>query len=152
MPALPRNVRRVTAAYPECEKLLAVTERSQTCGELLEWLRSEGLHFMRYKPTTDQRPCPVCRGRGYRMIPPDVAERTEREYPGFLKVLFGGHAEQCQNCDDTGYVEITFDAWVEDGRTIEQILADFFGIDMAKVDVERRAMLDAVRAANEGAS
>lgn len=116
------------ADYPECEKLLAATDRSQTCGELLEWLRSQGIHLMQYRPTIDRRPCPVC----YTWGP-----------------LRHDH-EQCGNClADPGYVNIEFEAFVEDGRTIEQLLADFFGIDMAKADVERRAMLAALRAAND---
>ena len=35
--------------YPEHEKLQAVKEQSQTCGELLEWLQSEkGWHLPPY--------------------------------------------------------------------------------------------------------
>lgn len=31
---------------------------------------------------------------------------------------------------------------------INKLLAEFFNIDLAKIDTERRAMLDAMRAAN----
>lgn len=101
------------ADYPECEKLLAVTDRSQQIGEFLEWLPTQGIHRMRLAA------CSHCEGVD---------------------------SDECWLCDGTGTMKET---WVPDGRTIEQLLADFFGIDMAKVDVERRAMLAALRAAND---
>lgn len=35
-------------------------------------------------------------------------------------------------------------------KPVEQVLADYFGIDLGKIEAERRAMLDAIRTANEG--
>lgn len=36
------------AKYPEHEKLHEVSDMSQVCGELLEWLETEGFHLAQY--------------------------------------------------------------------------------------------------------
>ena len=35
--------------YPECEKLLAVQDRSQPISGFLEWLNSQGAHLLRWQ-------------------------------------------------------------------------------------------------------
>lgn len=40
--------------YPESAKLLAVSKESQVCGELLEWLASQGLYLCEVNPDSDR--------------------------------------------------------------------------------------------------
>jgi hypothetical protein len=72
--------------YPECEKLLAVKDKSQLVGEFLEWASGKNMVL-------------CARPKG----------------------------------DDEEYYPV-MQSW-------EKLLADFFGIDLNKVESERRAML-----------
>lgn len=59
----------------------------------------------------------------------------------------------CVECRGTGYVPGDLrEDWWPDYRNRERLMADFFGIDLDKIDQERRALLDALRASNEQAS
>mgnify|MGYP003395996318 CR=1 FL=1 len=82
--------------YPECEKQLAIRDKSQVCGEFLAWLRQHGYY---------------------------IAEEEHRGDPSP-----GGN-----------------DYLIETRKGIEQLLGGFFEIDLAKVEQEQRAMLDAIR-------
>ena len=78
--------------YPEHDKLSAIKDQSQACGEFLEWLGSQGIL--------------LC------SIPPDY--------------------------DHT---------WLPIHRNVQDLLAEFFEIDLDKIEVEKRQMLDQLRAA-----
>lgn len=81
----------------ECEKIVAVQDRSMAISEFLEWLDTQGI-------------C-LC-----------VVPKTKTYYPG------------------EGYDR--FEP-ISGGR--EQLLADFFGIDLKKVEEERREILKQLR-------
>lgn len=77
------------AEYPECDKMLAVQDKSQALGEFLDWLQEEkGVQLAYY---------------------PEGEEATDELVP-----------------------------W---RRRTEEILAEFFDIDLKKVEEERRVML-----------
>lgn len=121
--------------YPEHDKLMAVREESQTLGEFIEWL-----------PTADLRICePItktdCRGGGIwntwsciggRKIN-DRADEDEGE---------------CPICGGTGMVDRDEPLYLPAHLDINKLLAKFFNIDLAKIETEKRAMLEALRAAN----
>lgn len=44
----------VDRKYPEHEKLKAVKEQSQTCGNFLEWLQEQGILLAQYHVHTDR--------------------------------------------------------------------------------------------------
>jgi hypothetical protein len=91
--------------YPEHEKLRAVQERSQSCGEFLEWLQSEkGIVLAEYVT-------PTWKELGYSAKPRKPIE--QRLVPCTINVT--------------------------------KLLAKFFGIDAAKLDAEKDAMLDVLR-------
>jgi hypothetical protein len=116
--------------YPECTKLSGVTGQSQTVGEFLEWLGQQGVQLMRWEtgiPRDAVCPEPECLG-GRRRV--------------------GSRRQDCSTCKGAGYVTRRASAWVSDPRNTQTLLAEFFGIDLAKVESERRAMLEAVRSAN----
>jgi len=77
--------------YPECEKLAAVHEKSQTIGAFLEWLETKDISLMLW-----------CPGDNFR----------------------------------------------RPHMSIEKMLAEFFEIDLNKVEEERRAMLEDMRKQN----
>lgn len=83
--------------HPECDKLLAVKDKSQPIGEFLDWLRNEkGIEFCRWMEAEDIEP------EGY--------------YPDYTRT--------------------------------EELLAEYFEVDLKKVEEERRAMLDDLRERN----
>lgn len=153
--------------YPEHDKLSQISDQSQSCGEFVEWLHSEGLHLMRWREDlTDQRLTdPKCLNwhlpmpRGCSEIPEGtdghalpMSERT-RHCAHWLDVA----REQanplrqqgtCCRCDRGRFYEVTgVKSWVEDTRTLPVLLADFFGIDQNEIEAEKRAMLKACQEA-----
>ena len=117
--------------YPEHEKLSAVREHSQAIGEFLEWLsQAEGIS--------------LCHWRNYgtngepRYVGPDHPRRQELNPRGLQFVA---------NPD--------FEEWEEgfqpDPRNVQQLLADYFGVDLRRLDTEKRAMLDGLREKTEQA-
>jgi hypothetical protein len=89
-----------TIKTPECDKLLAVKDKSQVVGEFLDWLRDEKKVVLSIYSTAEDEE----RGRRH---------PEERLTPFY---------------DNT-----------------EKMLAEFFEINLAKVERERRAILDALR-------
>lgn len=75
--------------YPEHEKLEKISDKSQACGEFLDWLSSEGISLCSWH------------------------ERDEQYY--------------------------------QDPRTITDLLADYFDIDLDKIENEKRDMLGRLR-------
>ena len=89
-------------ACPECEKLHAIHEQSQKCGEFIEWLQqTKGIWFAKPHEHTDE-----CYDKGFAMC-------------GLRK-------------DELSVVALD----------TQKTLAEFFEIDMKKVEEERRALLE----------
>jgi hypothetical protein len=112
--------------YPEHEKLRKISDQSQICGEFLEWLKggyqgSPGLHLCQWKEAAD--------------VPHWVHDETGEE------VSFSHrHATANPEWYPAGYYS--------PGRTTQELLAQFFGIDQKKIDAEKEQMLADIRAAN----
>lgn len=109
--------------YPECEKMSTVRDKSQAIGEFLEWLAYEkGVYFWTTNTWHEEFTCP-CMDYG------DDQRDVHDE------------AAWCEKCQNTGkYIDVQS----EDGPfqyQIEKILAEFFEIDLDKVEAERRQML-----------
>jgi hypothetical protein len=95
--------------YPECEKMKAVHEKSQTIGEFLEWLQNEkGVLF------------------------------SERHH----------HDDGCYDDPEDsdwatcGYTE---NSLAPLNINIEKVLAEYYDIDLKKVDAEKDQMLNELR-------
>jgi hypothetical protein len=119
------------AEYPEHAKLAAVSDRSQAIGEFLDWLGAQGVHLQRWGPVPDERLCPVF----------DCVD-------GRLRSASGRDKGECGRCGGTGWAPEDREAWHADGRSIQALLADYFGIDQARLEREKRTMLDELRHAN----
>lgn len=101
------------AAYPEHDKLKAVKERSQACGEFFEWLMA------RYHLATYHAHSEGCYKRH-----PDDGEVLGTACGMGTRTLYSANAK------------------------VDDLLAQYFGIDRKKLDAEKDAMLEEVRAAN----
>jgi hypothetical protein len=124
-------VAEVFARYPEHEKLTAITPQSQAQGELLEWLAGKGVHLMVYYSTDEERtePCTKC-----------------FHFTETAATLCG-----CRHCKGSHEVKRTVheEGWLPYSRPVNNILAEYHGIDQAKLEAEKRAMLDELRASAE---
>lgn len=140
------NTDAASVKYPECEKMSAVRHQSQAIGEFLEWMRGgEGLVLAEYVTVLDPdvRYCVELgknRGREVWKI---------RDLDPGMSDFVGGYWESQEEAEQE-VVELEaerlaraqgnqklFPAY----RSIEQLLARFFGIDLDKVEAERRQML-----------
>jgi hypothetical protein len=115
--------------HPECDKMLAVADKSQAIGEFLEWMGPEkGLHLgvVETRAFCSGWRSNYCKsGRSFNYRDQDVGE--------------------CRRCGGTGEVELSTPRLVPASYSIERLLAEFFKIDLDKVDAERRAILEALR-------
>lgn len=104
--------------YPEHEKLRAIADKSQAIGEFLDWLSL---------PAAEG-------GKGVVL--------TERACPhGYWPM------EECKESRYCRRGEESVQFWPFRSSTTK-LLAEFFKIDLDKIEEEKRAMLDAIRAAN----
>lgn len=108
--------------YPECNKMLAVKERSQVIGEFLEWLQSGEADSTAFK------------------------RRVFLATHGLETTYWDQLAqEECDLPEDEWEVG---DELCPFQYTTEELLAKFFGIDLAKAEKEKQAMLEEQRRLN----
>jgi hypothetical protein len=101
--------------YPEHTKLSSIKDKSQACGEFIDWLESKGI-FLAEKHSHVQG----CYAE-------DDHDREESPGCGFREgELLLSH------------------------KGIFQLLSGYFGIDLQKLDDEKRAMLEQLRAEQRG--
>jgi hypothetical protein len=128
------------AGYPEHEKLQAVSEQTQAIGEFLEWLNSQSVQLMTWREDlTDTRVDDKC--------PCDGHFHLHCDHWGA-----DNEAHGCCRCGKPfGFTEVTgIKGWVSERRGATQLLADWAGIDLNKIEAEKRQMLESIRAAQEG--
>jgi hypothetical protein len=122
--------------FPELAKLSSVRTESQAIGEFIEWMGGQGWQFTKYEERTFGEE--LCLGDGwygcYGGYRTDVAR------------MVGNKDKLCKRCKGTARVESKTTAHWSDNRTIEQQVADYFDIDLKKVEAERRQLLEQVRA------
>ena len=126
--------------YPEHEKLEQVQEQSQACGEFLEWLFSEKgyqvCEFVEGHDNGEPRYLTAGETKGGRTI--YVHERGER-YNGPDISTFNRVQNPAYCYTPTGYYPVR--------ASVEDLLAQHFGLDRNKLEAEKRAMLAKLRAA-----
>lgn len=161
--------------YPECERLAEASKQAQPVGDFLDWLQTQGVQLMvyredlkDYRPTDPEcsvsfnsespRPCDQVGdiGDGDDVKPRAWWRRHCFHWQQHLDLLDeepGGDAKpgRCCRCGQDREHEITTRGWVHEQRGIEQLLADWAGIDLKKVEAERRRMLASPPAAGNGA-
>lgn len=118
--------------YPECDKMLAVKEDSQIIGEFLDWLlnaQKKSICTQREEGNNGVEP---------KWVDSETGEAVEYDYTDDL--------------NDVIKINPEFDSWgsgyVADHIDIEKFLAGYFGINLDKVEEERREMLADMRTNN----
>ncbi len=101
--------------YPEHDKVHAVKDRSQACGEFLDWLGSKGIF--------------LCKAHEHSEGCYDEDDDRQR-YPGC-----GLKSEEM----------------FPHGTSVTKLLAEFFEIDLNKLEEEKMAMLEVQRKLNRRA-
>ena len=116
-----------------------------TLSEFYEWLRSQGLHLARWGELTEDRPCLICRETG------KVERDNDDPLAGWSASVLERITEDCTYCEGRGFeVVVTGEDWIIDHRSPDRLFADFLGIDLNKLEQERREALDRVREMNGG--
>ena len=111
--------------YPECEKLAEASKESQSIGHFLEWLLDDkGYEVCEFKEEYEEETADG--------DPITVNLFTQREW------YDDGHDEAA---DSGTYIRVP-NPQKNGGSIIEGFLAEYFDIDMKKVEEERRAMLE----------
>lgn len=137
-------------SMPESDKVIAAAPESQKLGEFLDWLREQGIHLAKYVPVLDPPvryhvvPCPKC--------PPDcwrVKDRLSLSLNGLTPYHFEDEEDAKASVilleeerQQKAEADPVFQPFY--GST-ERLLAEYFEIDLDKVEQERRALLDAMR-------
>jgi hypothetical protein len=118
-------------AYPEHEKLTAISDASQAIGEFLDWLSSEkSVHRMVWREWDEEFPC--------------------TDHRGWLR-LGEGRERVCGYCGgagESGVIREHHEGWVPLPDTVRALLAEYFHIDQDALEAEKRAMLAELRCAS----
>jgi hypothetical protein len=152
--------------YPEHDKQALVIEQTQAIGEFLDWLGSQGVNLMVWREDlTDSRPtdpeCPKRQRDRLQGLPcqPTADDATRAEYYFRAHCMHWNDPEReadsasqsgiCCYCGKDQHYEVTgLRSWVHESRSTMQLLADWAGIDLKKIETEKRQMLASLRAAN----
>lgn len=111
--------------YPEHEKLREIVDVSNKMGELLD-IGFPRMHLDIYERTVGDCECTPCRQRKGK----SSIWHTDEEKATIVE----------------GRVQL--ERWWPTRRSVQSILAEWFGIDQKKLDEEKEAMLEAIRAVN----
>lgn len=134
--------------YPEHEKMAAVKDHSQAIGEFLEWLSSERELYICQNGIMDEAPvywtddAVLLKYGDDRKTWMDAAKQE-----GVLdeKVTSFFHARDELRFKVHHYEPYERSGFYPAGIRIEDLLAEYFDIDLKKIDLEKQAMLDAIR-------
>lgn len=123
---------------PELDKMRAVTAKSQAIGEFLDMFCAEqGLTLCTFREAGDNGESPRRWKAGVKLAKLDKKRVSERN-PNLMDV-FNGDAE-----NNPDYEEWP-DQYLPACKSIEKLLAQYFEIDLNKVEQERRAVLAHIR-------
>lgn len=143
---------------PTLERLGTISDDSQKLGEFLHWLKDEGWQLCRWQEEIEDEE--IC-------VDPFHYRRTQAEVAveGLIELdaeLHGRKPPQtdrswrpnpdCTACQGSGLIRRTRRGWNYDGRTVEQVLAAYFQIDLEAAEQERRALLQHLREQHEDAA
>ena len=106
--------------YPEHQRMKAIADKSQSIGEFIEWLiNKKNVHLGHY-PT-------VC---------------YHQDVDGSCALHQQVHRECPKNCEEYEEDQARFTEW---SYNTQRLLAEFFEIDLKKIDAEKEQMLEEIR-------
>lgn len=132
---------------PELDRMIRLREDgiTPTLENFTFWLEEQGIRFMRYQDTLEDRMCITCSGTGC------VSVDNDDPMAGWATGIPEKITKDCDFCTGTGYTQhIIGHDWYEESRSKETLFADFLGISLTEIDRERRALLDDLRRLNSG--
>lgn len=118
--------------YPEHEKFQAVKEKSQAIGAFIQWL-DEKKHYLGIYTDIDETTCNTCNLLDSHDCPNDVILSELEE-----AIKKWGEHPDC-------YVA----AFIRANYNINKLLAEYFEIDLDKLEEEKRQILDKQRELNK---
>jgi hypothetical protein len=124
---------------PTLDKIRVAKPESELIGAFLEWLQAERAELMVWREVDDESKCGYCDGGKTGVIYPEGLGVDAPRVPN-------PDSADCPKCNGTGRRSYRRETWVPDGRSIEQLLAAFFGIDLQQAAEERQAVYEAVAA------
>ena len=128
-------------ATPELDKLAAARKSggSQEIGAFLEWLDGRNFAIGQWYTPVEMMRCSGCSGSG--IVVQSERRRDEHGYSRFKKTN-----RVCPGCEGMGEREVELEQrFMPVYRSVEAWLAEYFGVDLDKVEQERRAILEAYR-------
>lgn len=134
------------SAHPECDRMVAVADESHALGDFLDWLNENGIILAEWerKKECDYADGPSMArfgdigGQKWRCEKGRVTGHPDSNKPGVDSGL-------CRKCDGTGLIDRNEPRLTPRGESYNELLARYFDIDLAKVEAERRQMLEALR-------
>ncbi len=114
------------AKYPEHERMEKVSQESQSIGEFLEWLSEKGIEMGRIHSHDDG-----CHGPHNRMNCISEFAKPCHCPPERTDLICGWHEDEMMPTRDS----------------MEDLIAEFFGIDLTKIEKEKREMIEDLRKA-----
>lgn len=155
------------ADYPEHEKLEALNGANEVVGRFIEWIGSQPDLAIGEWQTEIEEPC---RWHEAIDVPDHLADESGRyrSAVGLARVCYGGRlyiafshlndedqaieeVGPCPQCNGTGYrlKPLIDHRLVPAGIQTSALLARYFGIDEKALEAEKRAMIHAMRMANQ---
>jgi hypothetical protein len=131
MSAKTKPVKLVEPKCPECERMRAASSTSQAQGEFLDWLQQE----KHWSLCATHRHTEECYTLGLK--PKELVALHGRFMDTTEQAKGRFNSAQCRFREGQ-YLPVSFQ--------MESLLAEYHGIDLKKVEKERRALLDYVRA------
>ena len=127
-----KDNKELVEKYPECEKLANVSKMSNGIGEFLEWLREDkNIELFQWADKDDNEKPKFVNEAGDPTIPSHYSF-DEKDDSDFLNPEYETFPE--------GYYRVNMN--------FTKLLAQYFEIDMNKVEKERRQMLDELQQRN----
>lgn len=121
-----KSTKELVEKYPECEKLAKVSKLSNGIGEFLDWLREDkNIDLFQWTDKDDNGKPKFVNETGDPTIPSHYSF-DEKEDSDFLNPEYETFPE--------GYCRVY--------TPFQKLLAQYFDIDMNKVEKERRELLD----------
>jgi len=135
----------VRVETPELDRRTAIMPQAETLTEFVDWLESEGLRIC----ALDKRS--ACTGMwdpqagrdGVSYHCDDGTLRRDTFYT-LRKTDTDRSGETCPKCDGAGWVESGPGEYEPITEGWERLFARFFGLDLDKIEAERRALLESL--------
>lgn len=126
---------------PEHNKFRPHQEEANDIGQFLEWLQEQGVHLMEYGDVAVDHPCTYqYDDKGFFCCFDGQIYQTN-----FLHEEKRTHIGVCPRCNGEGWWQSTKQDYKPYGKTIQEIIALYFGIDKKAFDAETEAVFKVVQ-------